>query len=637
MKGLNMTIQALYLFLYINLLKMRNTKTILVLLCALSMTIQSYSQPKSSHLTDPPAWASEAIWYQIFVERFCNGDTTNDPSRTTLFSGTDFFRIPDDWTVTPWTKNWYSQEDWAVKTGGTLDQTLQLRRYGGDLQGILNKLDYLADLGINAIYLNPVNDAPSLHKYDARNYHHIDVNFGPDPEGDLKLMADENPADPATWKWTSADTLFLKLVDEVHKRNMRIIIDYSWNHTGVEFWAFKDLVKNQERSAYKNWYNVTQYDDPSTPENEFKYEGWLGISSLPEIRKVDITTERKIGHPYEGDINPDARQHIFDVTRRWLAPNGDPGKGIDGYRLDVADHIGMKFWRDYHSFVKSIKPDAYLVGEIWWESYPNRFMNPVPYTSGDVFDAIMFYQAYRPAKYFFSRSNFSIDARQLRDSLQYQWSRLEKPFRYSMMNVASTHDTPRLLTCFDNPGKYKYKAKPQDDPDYKTGKPSGETLKRVNLYLIHQYTSIGAPHIWNGDEMGMWGSDDPDCRKPIWWPELQFESESRYDENGKPVYTNRVGFNAPLHKYYKTLIKIRKENPILSHGDIRFLEMEGKAISYKRFDANSEIIVLLNAGYEGYKFHVPKGTYLNLLTNKNLNGTEIDVAPLSGMILKKAK
>lgn len=612
---------------------MRTLITVSTLFLLLFM--KSYAQVDKTVKMDPPSWAKDAIWYQIFVERFYNGDTTNDPTPNTIYSGSDFFKVPADWSVTPWTKNWYEQEDWAKKTRGTFDQTLQLRRYGGDLQGVIKKLDYLTDLGINAIYLNPINDAPSLHKYDARYFHHVDVNFGPDPNGDMAIIATEDPSDPNTWKWTSADTLFLHLVSEAHKRNIRVILDYSWNHTGVEFWAFKDLVQKQANSSYKDWYKVLNFDDQTTPESEFKYQGWLNISSLPEINKVEVVPPRTNGRPYEGDINQAAKLHIFAVSKRWLAPDGDVSKGIDGYRLDVADQIGMKFWRDYHAFVKSVKPEAYLVGEIWWENFPDRFMNPVPYASGDVFDGVMYYHAYRPAKYFFSKSEFNITAKQFKDSLQYQWNRLEKPFRYSMMNVASTHDSPRLLTCFNNPGKYKFKAKPQENQAYKTGKPDGETYKRVQLYLIHQFTNIGAPHIWNGDEMGMWGSDDPDCRKPLWWPEMKFEKESRLDDNGNSLYSTNVVFHKTLNKYYKTLIKIRKEQPVLSRGDIKFLEVEGKSISYKRFDANTEIIVLLNADVKSFVFHFKKGTYRNLVTTYLMTGDQLEVKPLTGYILLK--
>ncbi len=601
----------------------------------LLIVIQMTAQPPVSKKIMPPTWAKEAIWYQIFVERFCNGDKSNDPTPETIITHSDFFKIPGEWSITPWTDNWYKQEGWARKTGGTLDQTLQLRRYGGDLQGVIDKLGYLEELGINAIYLNPINDAPSLHKYDARNYHHIDVSFGPDPKGDMEIIARENPADPSTWQWTSADQLFLKLVKEAHKRNIRVIVDYSWNHTGVEFWAMKDLIKNQQNSAFKDWFNVETFDDPSTPGSEFKYHGWLNIQSLPEIKKVNITTERKIGRPYEGDINPAAKQHIFDVSKRWLAPNGNVKEGIDGYRLDVADHIGMVFWRDYHSYVKSINPEAYLVGEIWWETFPNRLMDPVPYTSGDVFDAIMFYQVYRPAKYFFSKSDFSIDAQQFKDSLKYQWNRLDPEFVQAMMGVSATHDSPRLLTCFNNPGKYKYKAKHQDDPAYKTGKPDEETYQRVKLYLMHQFTSLSAPHIWNGDEMGMWGSDDPDCRKPLWWPAYTFENESRTDVDGKMLYNDLVGFNKPLFEYYKSLIAIRKAHPELNSGKIRFIETQGKAIAYKRYIDKDEIIVLLNAESSAYTFQLSKGSYQNLLTGEIISNTAIIADALSGFILKK--
>lgn len=607
-------------------------KYLLLLVLACGLTYASAQTPYNQ----PPSWAKSAIWYQVFVERFYNGDPTNDPKPANMDVPFMKIKTPEGWSVTPWTWDWYRQEEWAVKSGKRFSDAVQYRRYGGDLQGVLDKLDYLKDLGINALFLNPINDAPSLHKYDARNYHHIDVNFGPDPAGDNKIIASENPSDPATWQWTSADKLFLKLVAEAHKRGMKIIMDYSWNHTGTSFWAFEDLVKNQEKSVCKDWYSVISFDDPATPQNEFNYEGWLGNKYLPEIKKVDITTTRKVGHPYEGNINEAAKQHIFAVAKRWLAPDGDISKGIDGFRLDVADQIGLGFWREFRKVVRSVQPEAYLVGEIWWENWPDQLMNPVPFTSGDVFDAVMFYQAYRPARYFFARTLTEINAQQLKDSLQYQWNRLLPANRYAMMNTSSTHDTPRLLSDFYNPNKYKYHANPDEDKNYRTGKPDAEAYIRLKLYLVHLFTTVGAPQIWNGEEMGMWGADDPNCRKPLMWKEYKFDPETRSNIQPGPKTYDTVAFNQAQFDLYKKLISIRKNNPVLSTGDFKFLVTDGKKLAYSRSDGHDEIIVMFNLEPGTQNFSLPiKSTWIDLLTNKKIKGNSVQLKTLSAVVLKK--
>jgi cyclomaltodextrinase len=607
-----------------------------IILFSLFLIFDYYSiAQKPTPFNEPPSWSKNVIWYQIFVERFYNGDKTNDPTPLNMKSASSD-PTPKGWNITPWTWDWYKQEDWAKKTGKSFENMLQHRRYGGDIQGVLDKLDYLSSLGITAIYINPINDAPSLHKYDARNYHHVDVNFGPDPVGDNKIISQENPGDPTSWKWTSADRLFLKLIKEVHKRGMKIILDYSWNHTGVEFWAFQDVLKNQAKSKYKDWYDIKSFDIPGTPENEFSYNGWLNIQSLPEIRKVNITTKRVAGLPYEGNINEGAKEHIFAVSKRWLAPDGKTTDGLDGYRLDVADQIPMGFWRDYRKFVKSVNPEAYLVGEIWWEKWPDKLMNPIPYESGDVFDAVMFYQAYRPARSFFAKNNYQIDAKQFKDSLEFQWNRLMPEYRYAEMNVNATHDSPRLLSCFENPGKYKYRAKPGDEPKYITGKPRPETYQRVRLYLVHQFTSIGSPNIWNGDEMGMWGSDDPDCRKPLWWKEFKFNPETRNNFQPGPKTYDKVEFNQQHFDYYKKLIRIRKENPVLSYGKLEFIKADDKTLAYKRYDNDHEIIVLFNLESTKKDFALLENiTYTNLLTNISIKTRTLSLAPMTAAILRK--
>lgn len=607
-------------------------KIVFLLFCPLISMAQS-----AADFSEPPSWARSVIWYELFVERFNNGDPSNDPTLNNItVSGQS--EPPKDWAITPWTSNWYEQEPWSKATGKPLADNYYFRRYGGDLQGVLNKLDYLKELGVTALYFRPVNDAPSLHKYDARSYHHVDIHFGPDPEGDKKIIASENPVDPSTWKWTSADKLFLKVVDEAHKRGMKVVMDYSWNHTGILFWAFQEILKKGEQASTKDWYMIKSFDDPSTSANEFTYDGWLGIQSLPEIKKVDVTTKRVIGHPYEGDIHPDVKKHIYAVTERWLTPNQDTKAGVDGFRLDVADHVGLKFWREYRQVVRKIEPEAYLVGEIWWQKWPEELMDPGPYTSGDVFDAVMFYQVYRPARYFFAETDFPIDAKQFRDSLEFQWSRLKESVNYAMMNTSSSADAPRLLTDFYNKNKYKAYAKPNEDSKYKTGKPDEETYKRLRLYLVHLYTTIGAPSIYYGEEAGMWGADDPEDRKPYWWKGMKFAPESRNNYQPGNTAFDPVGFNQQHFDWFKKLGQIRHSNKVLSEGKIKFLVTEGKKLSYSRYDDKDEIVVMFNAGESKEKFALPAGAgYVDLLTGKKISGSELQLDALSSVILKRSK
>jgi glycosidase len=590
------------------------------------------SSLRAQPLNEPPTWAKSVIWYELFVERFYNGDRSNDPTAADINIPSQA-ETPAGWETTRWTSDWYAQEPWARKMNKHFNETVTYRRYGGDLEGVLQKLDYLKDLGITALYFRPLNDAPSLHKYDARSYHHVDANFGPDPVGDRKIMASENPLDPTTWQWTAADKLLLKVIAEAHKRNMKVVLDYSWNHTGILFWAFHDILKNQAKSPFKDWYMIKSSDDPATPENEFAYDGWLGIQSLPEIKKVDITTPRVVGHPYEGDILPAVKKHIFDVSRRWLAPNGETANGADGYRLDVADHIGLKFWRAFRAEVRAIKPDAYLVGEVWWQKWPEAFMNPAPYTGGDVFDAVMFYHVYRPARYFFAKTDFEIDARQFKDSLEFQWRRISPAAR----DVASSADAPRLLTDFFNPSKYKKATKPGDDPKFKTGKPDEESYQRLKLYLMHAFTNRGAPHVYNGEELGMWGSDDPDDRKPLWWEEFTFDPENRHNFQPTTAVYDPVGFNRDLFEYYKKLIAIRNSKSVLVDGDFKFLVTRGKMLSYMRLNEKSQIIVLFNLEKDEREFKLPGKRYTDLMTGKKVNVRVFKLKSLSGAILERSE
>ncbi|MHC4997309.1 MAG: alpha-amylase family glycosyl hydrolase [Planctomycetota bacterium] len=321
----------------------------------------NYSPTLSAPYDQPPTWARHAIWYQVFVERFRNGDPSNDPTPE-LMQGAYPGPPPAGWRVPPWGHDWFATEPCATPGLDGHSHKVALRRFGGDLQGVLDRLDDLQNLGVTALYFNPLNDAPSHHKYDTRHYRHIDVTFGPDPQGDARIIAAEDPVDPTTWRWPAADRLFLKLIDEVHRRGMRLIVDYSWNHTGVTFWAWRDILEHQAASRFADWYDIVAFDDPTTPENEFEYHGWLNVKTLPELRKINVVNQRK-GYVFEGDLHPAVKQHVYHVTRRWLDPNGDgdPSDGVDGFRLDVATHVPLGFWRDYRKFVRDINPDALLL------------------------------------------------------------------------------------------------------------------------------------------------------------------------------------------------------------------------------------------------------------------------------------
>jgi len=562
-------------------------------------------------IEEPPAWAKEVIWYQIFVERFRNGDPANDPKPADI-TGTYPGHVPAGWKITPWTQEWYQEDDYFSELEGKKDflgndisnfnQKLGLRRYGGDLQGVFDQLDYLQELGITAIYFNPLNDAPSLHKYDARHWRHIDRNFGPDPVKDVATMAGETPDDPATWQRTEADKMFVRLIDELHARNIRVILDYSWNHTGHTSWAWQDVLKNQQASAYADWYWVKRFDDPATPENEFEYQGWLGVFDLPEIKETKAMDHHHKVEPFEGDVASDAaKQHIFNVTRRWLDPNGDgdPTDGVDGFRLDVAAEMPLGFWRDYRKFVRGINPEAYLIGEVWWEQFPDKLLNPAPYLDGDIFDAVMNYRWYRAARHFFAKAPNEVPVSEFVDSLKSFRGNLRQGNNYAMMNVAATHDSPRVLTSLFNKNKYKYNASPAPDRDYKIHKPDDDTYQTLYLLLAHQFTYVGAPHIWAGDEMGMWGSDDPENRKPLIWPDYTFMPEKTHPYGkGRPI--DEVKFDQQLFDVYKKLISIRKGNQVLASGDLNYLlaDDQKNVLAYSRFNDEGEVLAVFNAGRE---------------------------------------
>jgi cyclomaltodextrinase len=633
-----------------------NSKSILLLLNIVFLLLSGCGPMKNKEkvtneksLASVPKWAKEAIWYQIFVERFRNGDSLNDPTPEDM-SGSYPDKIPKNWKITPWGHDWYSHEPWldSVKADNFYSK-IQARRYGGDLQGVLDKMDYIVSLGVTAIYFNPLNDSPSLHKYDARNYAHIDRNFGPDPSGDAAIMDSEIHDDPSTWKWTSADLLFLKIIKEFHKRGIRVIMDYSWNHTGKSFWALDDVRKNGKRSKYAGWYNIKQFSDPSNPAIELKYEGWGGNNPYMPVFSKDIIPPDDKVMPFEGNFHSESlKKHIFDVSKRWLDPDndGNPSDGVDGFRLDVAGEIPMGFWREYRKMVRSVNQEAYLIGEIWWLEWPDKLFDPVVYLEGDQFDAIMNYRWFRVARGYFGQAEPVLSPTGFIKEINRINRGINSERMQAMMNVASTHDSPRLSTSFYNKTMDKYKSKPSDDPGYKINKPGLQTRKEQILLLIHQFTYIGAPQIWNGEEVGMWGADDPDCRKPMVWDDITYEDERTAFNPKKTRPVDTVRPDTALKSFYEKLCRVRKENKVLVYGDISFLlaDDDKMILAYDRFMNNEEIVVVFNRSDILQTVQVPvraDGDFEDLLTDKEFliksdgNKIKVIMPPLSAIILKK--
>ncbi|MEM1096241.1 MAG: glycoside hydrolase family 13 protein [Bacteroidota bacterium] len=579
-----------------------------------------------------PAWVQDAVFYQIFPERFRNGDPTNDPVRASL----EYVeRAPADWAITPWTGDWYAQAPWEQTMGGFYESVFH-RRYGGDLQGVIDGLDYLADLGITALYFNPVFYARSLHKYDGNSFHHIDPYFGPDPEGDLALIADET-ADPETWQWTAADRLFLDLLTEARARGIRVVIDGVWNHTGRDFFAFADLRERQADSPYADWYVVEQFDDPATPASEFAYEGWWGVETLPVFADT----------PDGQDLHPEPKQYIFDATARWMDPNGDgdPSDGIDGWRLDVAEEVPTGFWADWNAHVRRLNPDAYTVAEVWAPA--QHFLDE------GGFSATMNYHAFAlPVKAFLIDEQ--VTAERFADLLDEGREAYGTARQTALLNLVDSHDTDRVASMIVN-AKASYRdpewfdydrdvsPRNAEHYDYAVRAPDDAERAVQRMVALMQFAYPGAPMLYYGTEAGMWGADDPDDRKPMVWADLDYADEAA-DPRGRSRTPDPVAFDAELFAFFQQLIGLRAEHAALRSAELAWLEIEGaeQTVGFTRGTGEAAITVLLNRSDSPQAIKLPASVGETVLLTTNLPFTpqrigqtlHLTVPPLTGALLK---
>ncbi|MDX2175621.1 MAG: alpha-amylase family glycosyl hydrolase [Candidatus Sumerlaeia bacterium] len=514
----------------------------------------------AARIPDVPEWAKHAIWYQIFIERFRDGDAANNVEKRTADPVRDF---PP--RTHPWRSDWYAEQPYEREGGQTFWRWgMYNRMYGGDFAGVKEKLDYLKDLGVNAVYFNPVFEAQGPHKYNARNFVHADDGFGT-LGGYWEAVAKEDLLDSSTWTWTESDKALLDLVSEMKKRGIRVIFDGVWNHVGTDHPAFQDVKKNGRASRFADWFEVTSWEP-------FEYKGWAGYDALPEFKKTAT-----------GLQSESLRRHIWDVTRRWMDPDGDgdPSDGIDGWRLDVPNELPLQFWADWRKHVKSINPDAYITGEIW---------DPAePWLDGTKFDAVMNYQFAKAAFRFFGNVERRTTVSQFDAELSRLRMRYPRAINSVMQNLFDSHDTDRWASRLMNPDMdYDTGAQVRDGrKTYFDGKPTADAYRRLRLMALFQATYLGAPMIFYGTEAGMYGADDPMCRKPMWWDDL-----APYDN---PSYAP----DAKLRGYFRDLFRMRGRYAALRTGDFTPLLVDDRTGAYVFFreasDDGDGIIVALNS------------------------------------------
>ncbi len=482
-----------------------------------------------------PDWAKGAVWYQIFPERFRNANPDNDPPPGLNPHTYNPGWSSNWWRVTPDEVEAYRARRGDPSAGVGEDPSRRpapiaglvwSRRYGGDLQGVAAMLGHIRALGVDAIYLTPVFQAASLHKYDAADYRHIDDTLAHPGSPALSTNPEERwsvpgeSPDPATWTWTEADRYVLDVfIPTLRQHGLRVMFDGVWNHTGREFFAFRDLLRHGQDSPFADWYAATfagpegaQVPVLGMDEAVYRFApgqlvGWKAWDrrngSLPAFRQTP-----------EGDLAPGPKAHIFDITRRWMDPHasGTPSDGIDGWRLDVAGEIGTTFWSDWRRHVKSINPDALLIAEIW---------HPATGSFGrSGFDGQMNYPLAEALTGWLGR-----DPEMTSERLGTLLGRLlvnHPAVDLVQFNLLGSHDTDRIASILLNPGRRYDQGTGHDGraDGYNPARPPDRIYRLAMLGVAVLSTYVGAPMIYAGDELGMHGPDDPHNRKPLPWPNL---------------------------------------------------------------------------------------------------------------------
>ena len=504
-----------------------------------------------------PDWAKGAVMYQLYVDRFCNGDPSNDVQNREYFYIGNYSQKVENWDEYP----------------AQMDVN---RFYGGDLQGVLDKLDYLSELGIDVIYFNPLFVSPSNHKYDIQDYDYIDPHFGKIvsekgellPEGQVDNRFASRYINRVTNKENleASNALFAKLVAEAHKRGIRVILDGVFNHCG----SFNKWMDRERIYEGAEGYAKGAYVDASSPYRHFfqfynengwpyngSYDGWWGHDTLPKLN-------------YEG--SRELCDYILRIGKKWVSPPFN----ADGWRLDVAADLGHSlsynhhFWKEFRKAVKEANPDAVVLAE--------HYGNPAEWLQGDQWDTVMNYDAFmEPLTWFLTgMEKHSDDFRQdMLNNADYFWGAMRHhqasfsmPSLQISMNELSNHDHSRFLTRTNHKVGRSNTMGPHAAEE-------GVDKAVMREAVIMQMTWIGAPAIYYGDEAGVCGFTDPDNRRVYPWGHEDME----------------------MLLFHKAMIRIHKNCPELCTGSLKYVDSAYGFLAYGRFDASHKTLVLINNNY----------------------------------------
>ena len=572
------------------------------------------AQPKAPR-PGPPSWAQDAVWYSVVVDRFRNGDPRNDPRAQDLRGA-----YPGDpgreWQLAPWTGSWYTLLPAERASGRDFYTVAGSRRYGGDLAGVMERLDHLQALGVNTLLLSPIFEAPSALKRDPTFLHHVDNNFGPDPEGDRLTWATESPGDPATWKWSGADRLFLRLVQECHRRQIRIVVEMGVPYVGQTFWAFRDVRARGAGSKFASWFGVGRFDDSRTPTDELEYAGFGGARELPELRK-------------EGEgLAAGPKEHVRLVLKRWTDPNadGDASDGVDGFLFTGAERLGAPFWRELRGYVLGLQPEAIVLGGFGFEDEARtRPLDPSAAIARESFDAAPNHAFAAAARAFFLDRKSPLSAPDL-DSLLTRVRELSRPETALALPLPiDGPDGERAASRAVNPDREAgAAASPKDDPAYDVRAPRPEEWKRVRLLATFQFAFPGAPVVTYGSEAGMWGAAEPDAHRPMVWRELKYD-----DDAGSPTGAARkadpVRFDEDLFRHFQGLARLRATQPALRRGSLETILADGRIYVFARVEGTERVVAAFNPTEKEQAVEVPfagSGEPRDLLLGRRLRARD---------------